>query len=372
MRFSFFHLMPYPDYDREPHEWPVGTSGVDSHRIHDLYHEYMDELLDAEDHGFDWIGCNEHHYSPYGLNPNPNLVASNLAMRSKRANVAVMGNLLPLLNPIRVAEEYAVLDVMSGGRLIAGFLRGIPHEYIGYNVPPSESRSRLREATELIIKCWTEEEPFGWEGEHWQFPAVSVWPKPIQKPHPRILMSASNAESAEYVAKMRAIMGITLIKDLDSAREAIEHFRTISKGYGWEPTADDILVGQQFCLADSDEEAFAHMEKAQAYFHHTLMRPQREAQQMVLQQSRYYQGQDIGDSFQTRLKALRGRTVAEQVEAGSIICGGPESVVRQIRRLQQELGCGILNLTNRVGNMPADVVRRGMELFRDRVRPEFA
>jgi alkanesulfonate monooxygenase SsuD/methylene tetrahydromethanopterin reductase-like flavin-dependent oxidoreductase (luciferase family) len=372
VKFNFFHLMPYPEFDRVPHEWPVSTDGIDMTKVTGLYRTYVDQLTDAESCGFDWIGCNEHHYSPYGLNPNPNLIASALAMRTGTAKIAVMGNLLPLLNPVRVAEEYAMIDVMSGGRLIAGFLRGIPHEYIGYNIPPDDSRSRLREATELILKCWTEDEPFGWEGEHYRFPAVSIWPKPIQKPHPRILMSASNAESAEFVAKMRAIMGITLIQNLDTAREAITHFKDVALGYGWTPGPEDILVGQQFCLCDSDDEAFAQMEAAQTYFHQTLMRPQRTAQQLVLQQSRYYTAEDIREGFQKRLATLRGRNVHEQIEAGSIICGGPETVVRQIRRLKDELGCGILNLTMKVGNMPDSVVRRGMELFRGRVAPQVA
>ncbi|WP_117193223.1 LLM class flavin-dependent oxidoreductase [Rhizobium terrae] len=372
MKFNFFHLMPYPDYDKLPHEWPVSTHGIDSRRIQGLYNEYIDEMVDAENYGFDWVGCNEHHYSPYGLMSNPNLIAGALARQTSKAKIAIVGNLLPLLNPIRVAEEYAMIDVMSGGRLIAGFLRGIPHEYIAYNIPPSESRSRLREAAELIIKAWTEDEPFGWEGEHYQFPAVSIWPKPIQKPHPRILMSASNAESAEFVAKMRAIMGITLIQNIGAAKDAVDYFKKTARSYGWEPTPDDILVGQQICIADTDEEAKHHMASAQTYFHQTLMRPQRSAQQLVLGQSRYYTEADAGENFQKRLATLRGRTVDEQIEAGSIICGSPESVVKQIRRLRQELDCGLLNLTIKVGNMPGSVVRRGMELFRDRVAPEVA
>jgi alkanesulfonate monooxygenase SsuD/methylene tetrahydromethanopterin reductase-like flavin-dependent oxidoreductase (luciferase family) len=369
MKFNFFHLMPYPDYEGTPHEWPVSTHGVDSHRIHDLYNEYIDEMVAAENCGFDWVGCNEHHYSPYGLMSNPNLVAGALARQTSKAKIAIVGNLLPLLNPIRVAEEYAMLDVMSGGRLVAGFLRGIPHEYIAYNIPPSESRSRLREATELIIKAWTEDEPFGWEGEHYQFPAVSIWPKPIQKPHPRILMSASNEESAEFVAKTRAIMGVTLIQDIAAAKRAIEHFKSVARIYGWEPTPDDILVGQQICIADTDEEARELMASAQTYFHQTLMRANRTAQQLVLQQSRYYTESDAGEKFQKRLATLRGRTVEEQVEAGSIICGSPESVVSQITRLHKELGCGLLNLTVKIGNLPTSAVRHGMELFRDRIAP---
>jgi alkanesulfonate monooxygenase SsuD/methylene tetrahydromethanopterin reductase-like flavin-dependent oxidoreductase (luciferase family) len=123
---------------------------------------------------------------------NCNLIGLVLAQRTKTIGLAMLGNLIPLLNPIRVAEEYAMIDVMSGGRLIAGMIRGVPHEYIAYNVVPGESRERLREAAALIVKCWTEPEPFGWEGEFYQYPSVSIWPKPYQKPHPPILMSASN------------------------------------------------------------------------------------------------------------------------------------------------------------------------------------
>ena len=91
-------------------------------------------MVFAEACGFDWVGCNEHHFSPYSLMANCNLIGAALAQRTTRVKLAMLGNLIPLLNPIRVAEEYAMLDVMSGGRLIAGMIRGMPHEYIAYNV----------------------------------------------------------------------------------------------------------------------------------------------------------------------------------------------------------------------------------------------
>ena len=107
----------------------------------------------AEQCGFDWVGCNEHHFSPYGLMANCNLIGAALSQRTSTIKLAMLGNLIPLLNPIRVAEEYAMIDVMSGGRLIAGMIRGVPHEYIAYNIVPDESRERLREAAALIVKA---------------------------------------------------------------------------------------------------------------------------------------------------------------------------------------------------------------------------
>src|SRR5262249_10943114 len=142
---------------------------------------------------------------------------------------------LPLLNPIRVAEEYAMLDVMSGGRLIAGVVRGIPPEDIAYNGGPAESRARMRAAPALIPKDPTEPEPFGWESEHYQFRSVSIWPKPRQKPHPRMLMSASNDESAEFVAEHRSMLGMGLVADLDSAAKTIATYHRVARAHDFNP-----------------------------------------------------------------------------------------------------------------------------------------
>lgn len=369
MKFNFFHLMPWPDYPREPEEWPVSNKEFDPERGRQLYADYIDCMAYAEQCGFDSIGCNEHHFSPYGLMSNPNLIGAALVYRTKRVKLALLGNLVPLLNPIRVAEEYAMLDVMSGGRVLAGMMRGIPHEYIAYNVPPSESRERLREAVALIIKAWTEPEPFGWEGQFYQFPSVSIWPKPYQKPYPRLLMSGTNEESAEFVAQHGAKLGIVLIADLSIARGNIDFYYKVARSCGWEPTPDDVLIGHHTCIADTDEEAREHMRKALDYFHHILMRPQRSAQQLVIQKTRYYQKEGSSEKFEARLATLRGRSLEDQIESGSVYCGRPETVVEQIKRVHRVLGHGTEQFTMKVGNMPDAVVRRGMELFRDRVQP---
>ncbi len=127
MKFSFFHLMPWTELEEPPTEWPVSNRSFKPERAKELYDTYTEAMTYAEQCGFDWVGCNEHHYSPYGLMANCNLVGASLAYRTKSIGIAMLGNLVPLLNPIRVAEEYAMIDIMSGGRLIAGFVRGIPH-----------------------------------------------------------------------------------------------------------------------------------------------------------------------------------------------------------------------------------------------------
>jgi alkanesulfonate monooxygenase SsuD/methylene tetrahydromethanopterin reductase-like flavin-dependent oxidoreductase (luciferase family) len=370
MKFSYFHLMPWTDLEETPAQWPVSNQAFKPERGKQLYDTYIDTMAFAEDCGFDWVGCNEHHFSPYGLMANCNLIGSVLAQRTKTIGLAMLGNLIPLLNPIRVAEEYAMIDVMSGGRLIAGMIRGVPHEYIAYNVVPGESRERLREAAALIVKCWTEPEPFGWEGEFYQYPSISIWPKPYQKPHPPILMSASNEESAEFAGQHRALMGITLIADLKLAQRSIEVYKQAARAHGLEPTPEHILLGYNLCIAETDEEAREIMREGQRYFHRVLMHSIRDAQRLVIQKSRFFSQEQFGERFVNRLETLKERSLDEMIDAGSILCGSPQSVVKQMKRIHGELGHGCFNINMKIGNIPDAAVRRGMELFRDKVLPE--
>lgn len=369
MKFCFFHLMPFTGVKEVTPEWPTPNRMFDPARAHELYRDYVDTMVYAERCGFDWVGCNEHHFSPYGLMANCNLIGGALVYPTKKIRIAMMGNLVPLNNPVRVAEEYAMLDCMSGGRLVAGLMRGIPHEYIAYNIPPDASWSRQREAIALILKAWTEPEPFGWEGEHFQFRQVSIWPRPLQKPHPPLVISASSLESARFAGEMRATMGMVLISDLALARECIQVYREAARASGWEPTPDHILIGMHTVIAESDDEAKAALREARKYFDGVLMGGMRTAGRLVLQKTRYYQDEANRGRMQNRLARREAATLEEQIAGGMVLCGSPESVVQQIRRIHAELGNGIFNFTMKVGDLPDAVVRRGMELFRDRVLP---
>ena len=370
MNFNFFHSMPWPYFEGVPEEWPVSSATFDGPRGHELYKDYIRSMVKAEADGFDMIACNEHHYSPFSLMPNPNLIASVVAMQTSKAKIALLGNLVPLLNPIRVAEEYAMLDVMSGGRLVAGFMRGIPHEYIAYNMPPSESFARMREATELIVKAWTEPEPFGWEGEFYQYPSVSIWPKPFQKPHPQIIMSATSPDAAELAAKYHAIVGFVFVHELSWARGLAEGYQKAARSYGWEAGPEHIMVGEHVVIADTDEEAMALMHAGHDYLHRVIMRPQRDAQKLVIEKTRFFGKSNAGEELQQKLATIRTRTLEDSIEAGSVLCGSPASVVRQIKRIHQEVGNGNLSLNFKVGNIPEDKLRYGMDLFRTKVLPE--
>src|SRR4029453_12740198 len=122
-----------------------------------------------------------------GLMPAPNLTAGALARSPKQAKIAILGRALRLVSkPVAGAEEFAMLDHLSGGRIITGFVRGIGSEYFASGVNPTHSHERFYEAHELILRAWTEEAPFRYHGRHYQFDYVNLWPKPLQQPHPPV------------------------------------------------------------------------------------------------------------------------------------------------------------------------------------------
>ena len=194
MKFTYFELMPWPylpDDFREKHRsvWvDIDRTLYDPVKGHAVYNEYLDMLEEADTMGFDGIGVNEHHQNAYGLMPSPNIIAASLARRTSRSALVVLGNSIALYNPpIRVAEEFAMLDVISGGRLVAGFPVGTSMDTnFCYGTVPALTRERYAEAHELIMRAWHEDKPFAFNGRYTKLRYVNTWPKPLQQPHPPI------------------------------------------------------------------------------------------------------------------------------------------------------------------------------------------
>ena len=373
MKFSYTHHMPYTGIEKVGQDWPVPNKQFDPQLGAELFETYLEDKIYAEQAGFDAIGNNEHHMSPYGMMPNPNLVGAVIANRTTHALIQQTGVIVPLVNPIRLAEEYAMLDVMSKGRLVAGFMRGIPHEYVAYNVAPSESYSRMDEAITLIRKCWTETEPFGWEGEHYQFRAVSVWPKPVQQPHPPILMSASSEPSARLAAKHHAIAGLLALSSMDAGHEAMRRYRAFAAEYGWQPTIDYFTVGMPCSIAPTYDEAKEVLESGMEYFFGVLGGGIRTAQKLVVQKTRYYgnekEAEEQSKKFVNARMGAGKMSFDDKVEAGLIVCGTPEMAIKQIERVYRELGVIRIGFVMKWGNVPDDHVKRTMDYLRDIVFP---
>src|SRR3954470_24378715 len=215
--------------------WPAPITSYEDETAAKSFEASM-ELFDlADDMGFDWVTVAEHHFSGFSMTPNPMLMAAALTQRVKKAKIALLGPNVPMLNPVRVAEEFAMLDTLTGGRVVAGMLRGTSNEYVTYNTNPSESRERFEEAMELIIHAWTEPQPFGWEGRYFQYRSISIWPRPVQQPHPPIYMSGSSPEMGEFAARNHLKLGFA-VTTVPLASQAAKHYRQQAAEAGWEPT----------------------------------------------------------------------------------------------------------------------------------------
>ena len=213
MKISMFHLMPYrdlpADFEKRYHSvWvdPPYHELADTEKIAKYYNWTLDELTYGAKAGMDGICVNEHHQNAYGFMPSPNLMGSALARATNGLDVALvqMGATLPTtIPPIRVAEEYAMLDCISGGRLVAGMPLGTPMDAnLCYGITPMEHRERYYEAHDLIMKAWQSKETFAWNGKYFKLPMVNLWPRPLQKPHPPVWIPGSGSLSTwDFTAK---------------------------------------------------------------------------------------------------------------------------------------------------------------------------
>src|SRR5262245_53051752 len=280
MQYFFFHLMPWPylsdDFDRTYDSawiW-LPNSLYDPVKGHELYREYINTLAYAEELGFDGVCVNEHHQNAYGLMPSPNVIAGALTQRTRRAKLAVIGNPLPLYNPpLRVAEEFAMLDVMSKGRLIAGMVIGGGPEYFTYQANPTHARDKFREALDLILKAWTTPGPFEWNSKHYYFRYVNPWPTPYQKPHPPIwIPGVGSLETIEFVAQRRfAYMGVPYFH-IDVFRRVFAMFREACQKAGYTADPEQMGWGVPVYVAETDKQAREEFEPHFWYFKRNLLK----------------------------------------------------------------------------------------------------
>ena len=275
VRLFCWHFMAYPylpaDFDaRYDSGWvTVPNTLWDRDRAGDLYQEYIDQLVYADELGFDGMVLNEHHQNIYGLMPSPNIVAAALTQRTKHGKIVVLGNLLPLhRNPLRVAEEYAMIDNMSGGRLIAGLAIGGGPEAFNYNVPQPQARGQFWEAVDLIKRAWTEPGPFEHDGKYYPLRYVNLWPQPRQRPHPPIwIPGALSLETMEETAKRGHDYFLSSRAHGPATQRAAQRFGEIIQRYGgvFHPFRMGLLISVY--VAESDEQARTEVSRGRLVFH---------------------------------------------------------------------------------------------------------
>ena len=234
------------------------------------YAEHLAAWEEMERLGYDGIGFNEHHTSPYGLMNSPNLLAASVAQRTKKMKLLIYGNLLPLHDPLRLAEELAMLDCLSNGRIIPGFARGIPCEYNVYKVRLSESRARFEEAWEVISRAWTEE-VFSYDGTFWSYEDVAIWPRPVQQPHPPVWVPVSGSkETIEWAGRHNIPITPGLAPTRGVREDIIRYYANCLARHGHRLTPEHLIIQANAYVADSKAVAVKEAGPYTLYFNRTL------------------------------------------------------------------------------------------------------
>ena len=376
--------MAYPhlpaDFDRKYESgWVTVPNHLwDAQKSRGLYQQYIDQLVYASELGLDGMVLNEHHQNIYGLMPSPNLIAAALTQKTKRGKIVILGNLLPLhLNPLRVAEEYAMLDNMSDGRLIAGFAPGSGPETFNYDVPSAPSREQFWEAVDLIARAWREDGPFMHEGRHYPLRYVNPWPKPTQQPHPSIWIPGSrSAETLVEVARRGYCYFLSSRSHGNETARAQAQFAKVLADHGdaYHPFRMGILLSAY--VADSDAQAQAEAKEGVWYFLKNCLKGhlRREGRQLTFGPGiPYIPPEDFRSylKFSDPTSKLLGdaETWDELLASQSIIVGSPDTVHRRILDILEQSKVGHLLIQFHLGNMEDALARKSMQLFATQVAP---
>src|SRR6516225_4095075 len=364
--------MPYP-YLTEKHRrdgdssWiTLGNQNFDPRRGHELYQRYLNELVLYDQVGFDGVCVNEHHQTAYGLMPAPDVVAGVLIPQT-RGKIAVLGNAISLRDhPLRVAEEIAMLDVISGGRVISGFVRGIGAEYQTFQLDPTQSRSRFHEAHDLIVEAWTRPGPFEWYGRHYKLRYVNPWPRPLQQPHPPIWSpSQGSGETVDWAARNRYTY-LQTYSDIGTVRRVFDGVRAAADGYGYTLPPEQLGWALPVFVADTDAAAEAVALPALDTLFNKLMRMPKDL---------FFPAGYTSAASAARILASKGglgsgdADVRALADRGYAVIGSPDTVRCKLEDYRQELGFGCLCPAFQFGSLGHDDFTASLGLFARKVMP---
>jgi alkanesulfonate monooxygenase SsuD/methylene tetrahydromethanopterin reductase-like flavin-dependent oxidoreductase (luciferase family) len=273
-----------------------------------------------------------------------------------------------------VAEEYAMVDCLSNGRLIAGFVRGIPAEYVWYGVNPAESRGRFEEAYDLIMTAWTNP-VWSYEGKFFQLKDCAIWPRPVQQPHPPIWIAARSAESIEWCVKRR-LPTAQVYQTTDQIEDTFNYYRKVARDQGWEPTSDEFILCRHIYIDESESRVQEIAEAAMRYFFTVYNRGFNDAiNQAAADQQRLMAQLTSERSFNYFREGNRERIDFSKLDwdgllrTGYMIAGNPDSVARQINEQMKQIGAGHFMGMFHIGNLAHEKVISSLDLFKKEVVP---
>lgn len=383
MKVTLFEQAPYrylPDDFEQNHESVCSTpySLTTSDGVYSSIRDFLDELMLGARVGFDGVAITEHGQSSYDMMANPDLVASALAYMTEAEGLEVaifpMGRSLgKTREPVRVAEEYALIDVMSGGRLVAGFPIGLHYDAsINNGVPPVEIRPRFDENLEIVLRAWSEPDPFPVNGRYSQYPQVNIWPRPLQPQPPVFITGIGNPRTMQMCLERN--FGFNYLSWFGAkltGKRIFDRFWEIADQVNVPRNPYRLGFLQTIAVSETDERAEKEYAKHLEYgFRKGLgsIPPEklglpggidiRGVQALV---------KDPGDFG--IFEQMKGASFRELVEAGTVIAGSPATVRDQVLDFCKEYGIGNLHAMLGFGSLPRDLCMKNIQLFAEEVAP---
>lgn len=370
MRLFQFDELTYPYVPEIGWETKFTNRFCDPKLVHKTYMEHMDQWKISEEQGFDGIMTNEHHFTAFNIQPACNITTTAITMLTKKIKVGVIGNVIPLRHPIRTAEEFAMMDCLSGGRFIGGVVRGLPAEYISYNIDPFTSRERVKENFDIIFKALTEEQ-FDYEGKFYQLTGVSIWPRPMQNPIP-FWMPTGSLETIEFCAERR-IVGCQVWFPTQMFKNCFDTYRSVAKEkFGWNPAFSSFTGARFVHVAETNEKAIEEAKPALEY----MFGPQGFSRPVNAPTA--LPGHQTDKSFSHRNQQTDTAPNAlsndvpfdERRSNGVIVAGDPDYVTEWLKKDAETAGYGNFLCMFRTGNMPHDQVMKSKAMFAKHCLPE--
>ncbi len=362
----------------------MGAQGTDlgmSNELYDpaigakLYNRYLDEKVYAEEVGFDALMLNEHHSTPFCMQGVTNVGASILARITNKAKIIILGNVLPIWDdPLWLAEQLAMIDLISHGRLVSGFVRGGGRESISHNTPPHDNRERFQEAHDFIVKAWTQPGPWRWEGKHFQYRYVNPWARPLQQPHPPIwIPSTVSVETVKWTAAHRYPL-VLLATKLEPTLEAFQLYHDTAAEFGYKSGTQNVSYLWKVHVDETEEKADEVGRKyLSGVSNPFLAGNEGQVNPAILnlpghtsRSSRRLSATAFGPAGRYGANL---RPYEDQIKDLSIVTGTPKTVLPKIRQVLEYLRPGSIFFWDGDGAMTHDDQMRSLRLMGEEVLP---
>lgn len=345
MKFGLFNLLQCPE----------GKS------TSDIFKEELEQIQYAEEIGFHSAWIAEHHFSRYGLCGSPLLFAAAVAQSTKRIRLGLAVSVLPFGNPLHIAEEAAMVDVLSDGRLDFGVGRGYQKpEFDGFNVSMDQSRERFQEALEIIIKAWTTDS-FSYDGKFTKVHNLSVLPKPVQSPHPPIWVAGVSPETIQWCGE-KGYPILTASSTWARAQKNHQLFKTAMEEVGRDTSNLELPVTVYTYIADSNQKARDQSEKhIMWHFGKLAQLATPQEGESISEQYKHY------PKFFGRIAELDYDFIAENLA----IIGDPDHCVERLKTAESEFGVNYVVFHMNFGGISPEHVMDSLRLFAKYVMPEF-